>query len=78
MYRSLSDISLLLIYYKYYTMETIKQLITDGKTDEAIRLLDEYIEKTLHRMRLTTCEAMPTAKKATSARPSATISPPST
>ena len=26
-------------------METIKQLITDGKTDEAIRLLDEYIEK---------------------------------
>ena len=26
-------------------METIKQLITDGKTDEAIRLLDEYIGK---------------------------------
>lgn len=26
-------------------METIKQLITDGKTNEAIRLLDEYIEK---------------------------------
>lgn len=26
-------------------METIKQLITDGKTDEAIHLLDEYIEK---------------------------------
>ena len=26
-------------------METIKRLITDGKTDEAIRLLDEYIEK---------------------------------
>ena len=26
-------------------METIKQLIPDGKTDEAIRLLDEYIEK---------------------------------
>lgn len=26
-------------------METIKQLITDGKTDEAIRLLDEYIKK---------------------------------
>ena len=24
-------------------METIKQLITDGKTDEAIRLLDEYV-----------------------------------
>jgi hypothetical protein len=28
-------------------METIKQLITDGKTDEAIRLLDEYIEKNI-------------------------------
>lgn len=26
-------------------METIKRLITDGKTDEAICLLDEYIEK---------------------------------
>lgn len=26
-------------------METIRQLITDGKTDEAIHLLDEYIEK---------------------------------
>ena len=26
-------------------METIKQLITDGRTDEAIRLLDDYIEK---------------------------------
>lgn len=28
-------------------MGTIKQLITDGKTDEAIRLLDEYIEKNI-------------------------------
>ncbi|MBE6301554.1 MAG: tetratricopeptide repeat protein [Parabacteroides distasonis] len=26
-------------------METIKQLISEGKTDEAIRLLDEYIQK---------------------------------
>lgn len=26
-------------------MDTIKQLILDGKTDEAIRLLDECIEK---------------------------------
>ena len=26
-------------------METIKQLISEGKTDEAIHLLDEYIEK---------------------------------
>lgn len=25
-------------------MDTIKQLIVDGRTDEAIRLLDEYIE----------------------------------
>lgn len=26
-------------------METIKQLISDNKTDEALRLLDEYIKK---------------------------------
>ncbi|MDO4755598.1 MAG: tetratricopeptide repeat protein [Parabacteroides sp.] len=26
-------------------METIKQLISDGKTEEAIHLLDSYIEK---------------------------------
>lgn len=26
-------------------MDTIKQLITEDRTDEAIRLLDEYIEK---------------------------------
>ncbi|WP_455641229.1 tetratricopeptide repeat protein [Parabacteroides sp.] len=26
-------------------METIKQLINDNKTDEALRLLDEYIKK---------------------------------
>lgn len=26
-------------------MDAIKQLINEGKTDEAIRLLDEYIEK---------------------------------
>lgn len=43
-------------------METIKQLITDGKTDEAIRLLDEYIEKTHLLMKRITYVAMPTVK----------------
>lgn len=31
--------------FNYLCMNAIKQLITDGKTDEAIRLLDEYIKK---------------------------------
>lgn len=31
--------------FNYVGMDAIKQLIFEGKTDEAIRLLDEYIEK---------------------------------
>ena len=40
-------------------METIKQLITDGKTDEAIRLLDEYIEKNTSSDVLLTWQCLP-------------------
>lgn len=29
----------------YFNMETIKQLINDNKTEEALRLLDEYITR---------------------------------
>ena len=43
-------------------METIKQLITDGKTDEAIRLLDLLMKRI-------TYVAMPTVKKGISGRP---------
>lgn len=50
-------------------METIKQLITDGKTDEAIRLLDEYIEKTHLLMKRITYVAMPTVKRGYPAGP---------
>lgn len=50
-------------------METIKQLITDGKTDEAIRLLDEYIEKNTSSEKLYYLRAMPTVKKGISGRP---------
>lgn len=50
-------------------METIKQLITDGKTDEAIRLLDEYIEKTHLPMKRIIYVAMPIAKRGYPAGP---------
>lgn len=29
----------------YFNMDTIKQLINENRTDEALRLLDEYIKK---------------------------------
>lgn len=45
MYKKASAVSLRDICNDYHPMETIKQLIHENRTDEAICLLNEYIEK---------------------------------
>ena len=45
MYKKASAVSLSNICNDYHPMETIKQLIHENRTDEAIRLLNKHIEK---------------------------------